>query len=519
MRSRTLRRHAGCLVFASLLLPAPAAAQHFPPDDALASLLRYVVEDGEAPGVALGVLDADGSTSVITYGSAGPGARPLGPGSVFEIGQVTMTFTATLLAEMVDRGEVAMDDPVATYLPQGVTVPSISGYEITLGHLAEHRSGLPPEPPEAYPDFTVDDLYALLAEYELDWVPGRRHELSTLGYGLLGHALARAAGRSLEALLRERVLEPLGMDRTGYGPDGPPEEWLVRGHEGGDVVTRTRVTEALQGGAGLLSSAEDMVAFLAANARPPQTALERAMRVAQEVRTPYDPEGEGRGFSWRTYSSARQQLLVTHGGRTGGFTSLINFDPDQGIGTVLLANTRDFNDWAARDLLFFGTPPALETVPVDPEVLARYVGAYGGRGDRYRASLNRGTRFIRLEDDGYLTYQPSGNVRTPLFPVSDSAFYMLRAPLTVSFDRIGDDVEMTVVVDEREPESVGQTWKSWRVSTETPPPQVVAGNAAPWRSWSAGTWILVGVVGTVALALITRPAWWGRLRAARGHPG
>ena len=85
------------LIGLTILVPATVGAQHFPADEDLQTMLRYLVEDGETPGIVLGVLEADGSTRIVSYGSAGPDARPLGPRSVFEIGSITKTFTATLL--------------------------------------------------------------------------------------------------------------------------------------------------------------------------------------------------------------------------------------------------------------------------------------------------------------------------------------------------------------------------------------------------------------------------------------
>lgn len=505
---------ASLATLAGLLAPAAARAQHFPTDPDLRLLLRYIVEDGEAPAAALGVLEPDGTVRAVAYGDAGAGAHPLGPGSTFQLGDLTMPFTATLLADMVARGEVALDDPVAKYLPDSVAVHAPGGRPITLEQLARHTSGLPAEPPAPVGRFTVDDLYAFLARYEPRHAPGSHREPSTLGYGLLGLALGRAAGMPFPALLRERILEPLGMTHTGYGAGADAEaggragEWAVAGHRNGHVVAPTIPTAALQGGTGLRSSAEDMARFLRANAGLPDTPLRKAMAVTREVWTPYDPEGEGWGWSWRTYASPRGQHIVTHGGRTSGSTALLSFDPVQGIGTVLLASDAAFNDWAARDLLFFRAPADVtpdSSGPPDPEVLARYVGAYGGRGGRYRINFNTGSLFIRLEDDGTLSYQPRGNVRTPLFPVSDSVFYMIRAPLTVSFQHIGDAMRMSVVVDGRQPPSMGQTWTSWRVSDETPPPEVVAGNAPPWSAWPTGVWLLIGLAATAATLLVLRP--------------
>ncbi|MDX1674217.1 MAG: serine hydrolase domain-containing protein [Longimicrobiales bacterium] len=474
------------LLSTGLAVPV-TAQQHFPATADLELMLRYMVEDGEAPGVALAVVDSDGTTRVAVYG-AGPDGEPVTPETPFPIGEVTMTFTATLLADMAARGEVSLDDRVAEYMPDGVTVPSLSGYEITLRHLATHRSGLPAEPPVPYADFTLEDLYRFLGSYELDWVPGRSREISTVGYGLLGHALSRAAGTPLADLIRDRVLEPLGMAGAGFDPAIGP---------------------ALRGGTGLLASATDMAAFVAANAGAADAALEGILGTTHEVRSGYDPEGEGYGFSWRTIARRGEPNRVTHGGRTPRSSVLVTFVPTTGIGTVVLASSPEFNDWAARDLLYFAAP-SRPTVDVEPAVLRRYVGAYGSQGGRYRASPNSGSLYIRLDGD-HLTYQPRGRIRTPLFALSDTSFYMLRAPLTVTFDEVGGVMEMAVVGDSRDPGWAGRTWRTWRVDTRTPRPDVAAENAPPWTAWGTGRWLILGLAGVVALGLLTRPLWSRRV--------
>ncbi|HEX5726522.1 MAG TPA: serine hydrolase domain-containing protein, partial [Longimicrobiaceae bacterium] len=205
-----------------------AAASHFPPDADLQVMLQYLVDDGETPGIVLGILEADGSTRIFSAGSAGPGARPLGPRTTFEIGSINKTFTGTILADMVAKGEVALDDPVQKYLPEGVRVPSRNGRQITLLDLATHRSGLPrlpdnftpADPTNPYADYSVEQLYAFLNHHQLRRDIGAEFEYSNLGMGLLGHALGRAAGTNVQTLIRQRILEPLGMRLTSYARDG-----------------------------------------------------------------------------------------------------------------------------------------------------------------------------------------------------------------------------------------------------------------------------------------------------------
>jgi D-alanyl-D-alanine-carboxypeptidase/D-alanyl-D-alanine-endopeptidase len=493
--ARITRTLSAVLLGGSLLSPASASGQHFPPSGELERLLRYQVEDGAAPAMALGLLHANGSSSVLTYGEAGSGKAPLGPGTSFELGNVTMTFTATLLALMADRGEVSLDDPVSRYLPDSVHVPSLRGRQITLRDLAEHRSGLPAEPPEPYSTFTLDDLYALLSEADVDYPPGQEFEFSPLGYGLLGHALARAAGTPLPDLLSQRVLRPLGMDRTGYELEGELENRAARGHNRGEVVPRSVAGEVMRGATGLRSTPADMLRYLEANARPTDAALGRAMRRAQRVRPTNDPAGEGWGFAWRQYVEGDEPLLVTHAGQTDGFTSLITFDRERGIGTVLLANGGDARPWFSRNLLWLDPWPTQTGDSVDPNAAKEYAGTYSTTAGRYMAVADQGRHFVRVEEDGRLSYQRPGAPRVPLEARTDSSFYMVGAPFTLTFGRRGEDMQMVASVDEREPlRAQGQRWRAWRVDASPPPL-----DGTPLRG--IGGWVaLGGLLATVAAA-------------------
>lgn len=180
-------------------------------------MLRYLVEDGAATGLVLGVLEADGTRRVVSYGNAVLDGRPMDPRAIFEIGSITRTFTATVLADMARRGEVTLDDPVSRYLPEHVSVPARAGREITLRHLATHTSGLsaighhPKDVYAPYADLTIEKLYKVLSTAELRDIPGQRYRYSNLGMGLLGHALGRAGRPGRRALFgRAFPSEPPG---------------------------------------------------------------------------------------------------------------------------------------------------------------------------------------------------------------------------------------------------------------------------------------------------------------------
>ncbi|HEX6372513.1 MAG TPA: serine hydrolase domain-containing protein [Longimicrobium sp.] len=454
----------------ALLAPAAATAQHFPPDDDVRAMLRYLVEDGETPGIVLGMLEADGSTRIVSWGSGGPDARPVGPRSVFEIGSITKAFTGVLLADMVERGEVSLSDPVARYLPAGVRVPSRNGREITLLDLATHRSSLPRMPgnlttdaANPYPPYTMEELYAFLAQHELRRDIGSEFEYSNMAVALLGEALARAAGRTYDDLVRERVLEPLGMRMTGTVVAGEMAEWNTQGHYQDGRVAPYRGWPGLPGMGALRSNAEDLLRFLAANTGPPASRLERVMRSAHEVRSSAG-EGTEIGLNW-LIRKAGDRTLIMHGGATAGYETQIAFDPARGVGVVLLTNTAEFDDDVALDLLRRGAGPARTEVAVSADHLRRYAGAYEVAPGR--------SLFVRLEDEGHLTVQMPRNVRFRMYADSDSTFFLKRTPWRLRFTRDGGGQVAGVVVDME-----GTERSARRVGDAAPPPPVVAENAA-----------------------------------------
>lgn len=432
-----------------LLLAAPLAAQSpFPADEDLGVMLHYLVEDGVTPGIVFGIVDVNGGRTdrVFTGGTGGPGTPPLSDRSVFELGSINKTFTGTLLALAVRRGEVSLDDPVADYLPDSVTVPSRDGRAITLLDLATHRSGLPSLPTnyipgdlgDPYADYTLEVLYDFLSTYELPREPGAEAEYSNLGFGLLGHALARAAGTTYRELLRARILDPLGMDHTAYASEPAYEraglaERMTRPHSRGEPVPAWTVTEAMAGAGGLRSTMADMLKYLAANLGPPETELERVMRDAHEARLPFDDgprESSEIGLAWRTLAVPGPdggRRIIEHGGNSAGSSARIAFDPDRGVGFVRLTNGGGFSDDLGMYMLRTGPPGDDPVVDVPRAVLEGYAGAY-----RFAPGAELYVRFD--ERGGWLTSQLGPTVRFRMYADSDTSFYLKRIATRLAFE-------------------------------------------------------------------------------------
>jgi serine-type D-Ala-D-Ala carboxypeptidase/endopeptidase len=202
-------------------------------------LIQRIDMEHRSVGIVVGIIDSTGRRT-ISYGKFDSGDnRAVDGNTIFEIGSVTKVFTSLLLADMARRGQVALTDPVAKYLPAGVKMPERNGRQIALEDLATHTSGLPRlpsnlSPKEAanpYADYSVEQLYQFLSSYQLTRDIGSQYEYSNLGGGLLGHLLARRAGMDYEKLVRSRICQPLGMRSTGITLSDDMKTRFAVGHD------------------------------------------------------------------------------------------------------------------------------------------------------------------------------------------------------------------------------------------------------------------------------------------------
>jgi CubicO group peptidase (beta-lactamase class C family) len=316
-------------------------------------------------GVVVGVLDlASGEQQVLPRGSTGRAdGSAVTADTFFEIGSITKTFTALVLATMVESGRVRLDTPVRDLLPAGVTVPARDGAEITLEHLSRHTSGLPRSPQPFAHDlwiavirrgnpYTMDEesVLASLAGTRLRHRPGDGHgAYSNLGVGLLGIALRRAAGASsYEALVSDAVLLPLGLTDTVVRLEPDQALRLAQGHGMRQRRVEAWYLDGLAGAGALRSTAPDLLRYLRAQAKPDSTSMAEAIRLTHQLREPARRQTFGLGWM-RTELPTGD--LWWHNGSTGGFRSFAGFSPDRGRAAAVLVNDSRGPDRAGIDLI------------------------------------------------------------------------------------------------------------------------------------------------------------------------
>ncbi|HEY3836182.1 MAG TPA: serine hydrolase [Bryobacteraceae bacterium] len=442
--------------FAAILLMAQAPAESpFPTDSDVRKILADRI-GGEDRGVGLvvGLIDAKGRR-VVSYGSLAKGdKRPLNGETVFEIGSMTKVFTSLVLMDMVLKGEVALTDPVAKYLPDGVKIPERDGKKITLEELSTQHSGLPrmptnfepKDPSNPYADYTPERLYKFLSGYQLTRDIGAQYEYSNLGVGLLGYALTLRTGKNYEGMVRSRICDSLGMNSTRVALTPTMKARLATGHGPNlNAVSNWDLAETVAGAGALRSTANDILIFLSANLGYTKTPLAAAITKEVSIRRSTGTPNMEIAYAWHVLNKEGRSI-IWHNGGTGGYRTFMGFDPKAGTGVVVLANysTLEGPDDIGRHLLDASYPlskvaPMKEhkEVSVESKVFDNYVGSY----------QLAPTAVMAITRDGeQLFEQLSGQPKAQIFPEGDRKFFLkvVDAQITFDVDAEGKATQLTL---------------------------------------------------------------------------
>jgi D-alanyl-D-alanine-carboxypeptidase/D-alanyl-D-alanine-endopeptidase len=341
-----------CLIVVMILMASIVSAKsssdsRIPSDSEIRRILSERIDERkQSVGIVVGIVEPEGRRLVAHGHFGADDLRPVDGDTVFEIGSVTKVFTALLLADMARRGEVELTDPVAKYLPKDVAVPQRDGKAITLADLASHTSGLPPMPDNLapmnsanpYADYSVERLYQFLSSHRLIRDIGARWEYSNLGYGLLGHALARHVGGDYESLVHDRILAPLDMESTAITLSPAMKARLAAGHDVALEPVPNWDLPTFAGAGALRSTASDLLTFLEMALGTKQSPLVPALTATLATRRPTGIRDETAGFGWIIAKSGDDEM-IWHNGGTGGYRSFVGFLPKAKVGVVVLSNT------------------------------------------------------------------------------------------------------------------------------------------------------------------------------------
>ena len=322
-----------------------------------------MTKDGIA-GMAVGIVDG-GNTYLFNYGVASKQPRaPVTDETLFEIGSVSKTFTATLASYAQLNGELSLSDPVSEYLPQ---LHGTSFGRVPLLDLGTHTAGgLPLQVPD---DVTND---AQLMQYFAHWrpagPPGTIRTYSNVSIGTLGLIVAKSAQQPFATLMEARLLPSLGLHHTYI--DVPPAQMrdYAEGYTKAGAPIRMAPAELWQEAYGIRTTAGDLARFLEANMSlvTLDPVLQRAITdthrgyyragvltqdlIWEQYRYPVAlntlEEGNGPAMlldatpahKIQPSEHPRTDVWINKTGTTNGFGAYVAFIPEKRIGIVILAN-------------------------------------------------------------------------------------------------------------------------------------------------------------------------------------
>ena len=311
-----------------------------------------------------------------------------GTQTVYEIASINKQFTATAILKLESAGKLKTSDAISKYLPN---VPA-DKRGITLHHLLTHNSGLQFNCAGADKDadkMSRDEFIKCMLDSKLHAEPGKQHEYSNAGYGLLAAIIEIVSGQSYENYLQEQLFKPAGMQTTCFNGacGGLPSETIGHGYDGAadeGASLALPLTWEKRGAWGLGSSAADLYLW--------ELALRRNLilnaAATKKLFTPHVPTGEAGasyGYGWAITKTPRGQAIIEHDGLTfTGYNALYRRYVAEDI-VVIIASNRFFSTFmpfqtvaqALNAILFnqpYILPPA--AIALSADQLKQYGGTY-----------------------------------------------------------------------------------------------------------------------------------------------
>jgi CubicO group peptidase (beta-lactamase class C family) len=427
------------------LAPVQGQAQPVPAAD-VQSMARLVL--GDEPGSVAVAVWRDGQMSQATLrrgaaDGAGPAAALAadGPQTLFEIGSISKVFTGLLLAQAVERGELALDDNLGRLLAGKLNfaAPQVAG--ITLRQLVTHSACLPRQfggvrsgraLVDQFRKTDRIDLMDALARQQLVATPPCAARYSNYGMALVGELLSEFYGKPWAELVAERITGPLAMRDTMLHL-GPQAAQLAPAFSGSSVAAPW-LMDAFAGAGGLRSSARDMVLFgraiLQGRSGPLGPAAERLLTSLGRY--------QGREIGYAVFiQGPPSRRTYSHDGLTGGFRALMTLSPDSGeVMVALVSNAQAPLPEMARDWWAARYPIAGEPVAIAPADLDALTGIY-------RVDDEQELTVVR--DAGELYVRSRGNVFRAYVAVAPDVFIRPAGGARIRFERDGSQVRGLVL--------------------------------------------------------------------------
>jgi CubicO group peptidase (beta-lactamase class C family) len=365
--------------------------------DTLSEFVGAAAEKFGIPGVAAGVW-VDGQEIYACHGVTSlENPLPIDQNTMFSLGSISKTFTATALMRLVADGKVELDAPVRRYVPELVLADDQVAAEITVMNLLNHTAGLDWRNivDTGNGDDALAGQVAKMAELKLIAAPGTRASYSQEGFNLAGRIVEKVTGLTFEQAVAEILLEPVGLPNTSYSINDVMIRRFAVGHNAGKdgtlaVARQWKDTRGNNPGGGIASTVADQIRWArfhlggghteSGASVLPATVLHQMKEPTVELRG--STLGDALGICWflRDVDGVR---TVGHGGSGNGQFADLLIVPERNFAVVALSNAgpdgipcdQAIVRWALENYLGVADR-AREPIPYDEARAREIVGAY-----------------------------------------------------------------------------------------------------------------------------------------------
>lgn len=335
-------------------------------ENRVAEMTRTMMEKYGIPGMSVGIM-RDGQSYVFNYGVASKGTgKAVDNETLFEIGSVSKTFTATLVSYAQVEGKLSLSDFASRHF---AALHGTRFDEVSLLHLGTHTSGgLPLQVPNDVRD--DEQLMRYFQKWKPAYAPGIYRTYSNMSIGLLGVIAAKSMNEDFVALMEGKLFPALGLEHTWLNVPAAQMEHYAQGYTDKDAAVRITPGLLEAEAYGVRTTATDLLRFVAANMKLIELD-EKWQRAITDTHTGYYRIGAmTQDLIWEQYlypvalkdlvagnsseismkpnpaisldppSPPREDVLINKTGGTNGFSTYVAFVPGKKIGVVLMANKR-----------------------------------------------------------------------------------------------------------------------------------------------------------------------------------
>jgi len=354
--------------------------------------------------------------------------KPLTAANKFRIGSITKMFTATMILQLVEEGQLKLTDTLDRFFPQ-----ISNAQKITIVQILSHRSGIPNVRRDrslgktASDPMTKDEMLALIVKATPEFEPDTKHSYSNSGYQVLGLIIEKLTGKSYGEALEERITSKIGLKDTYVATgsiDMNKDEALTYINTGSDWKQGAETHPSILFSAGaIVSTANDLAKFI--------QALFDVKLISQESLNRMKTIRDGDGLGMEPFTFAGKTFY----GHTGGgdnYGAWLAYQPEEKLAVAYTTNAKVY---PVKDIvsgvidIYHNKPfqiPAFESIEVSPEVLEKYVGVY--------SSPDVPAKFTITREGATLFVQPGNQGAAPLEATAEDKFQLLGGRVTFEFD-------------------------------------------------------------------------------------